>query len=428
MPPAETEEKSRKSTRTEFLVRLENLSHKVTAYRKIVLDILVMLLVMSLIVFLVITSFRQKILILPVEIPEKLERAGYTPAFFTEKILDRIGYIKRTASSYYKNNDIALTTADENVEVVDNLVSNTPLEGFKGMIMDFVNRNQRKAYGKVMAVDDQLQITFRIDGIPPVMVQQRDVDSIIIATAEYIMEEIDPYSLSAFYFQTGKYEKCLPLVQRLLNDNKSEYRYLAFHIRGNVYIEMGNYYQNERVDTSTRWLGRDYFIYAKAIIDSAIATNKLRSPWLTYNSMGALYHNRGIYDTAKIWYRRSMIANLSGANAYHNYGNIMLGEFIEDSVKYASYLDSAVVYFKDAIKRNTSNIQYQVDLLKAYAYGRREKEAKEVFFKCMDIDPDNLDLYTNMGILYMFLDNREMVRQYDEMRGRKKNVIPVDSN
>lgn len=420
------EDKNPKSTRIDFIMRLENFSQKVTAYRKIVLDVLVMMIVTSLIVFLVVTSFRQKILILPVEIPEKLQRAGYTSTFFTEKILDRIDYIKRTASDYYKNNDIALTTADENVEVVDNLVSNTPLEGFKGMIMDFVNRNQRKAYGKVMAVEDQLQITFRIDGIPPVMVQQRDVDSIIIATAEYMMEEIDPYSLSAFYFQSRKYDKCLPLVQRLLNDNESKYRYLAFHIRGNVYIEMGNYYWNEREDKSTCWLGEDYFTYAKGIIDSAIATNKLRSPWLTYNSMGALYHNRGMYDAAKIWYRRSMAANPSGANAYQNYGNVMFDTFMEDPVKHASYLDSAIVYFKDAIKRNAGNFEYQVDLLKAYAYGGREKEAKEIFFKCIDIDPDNLELYTYMSTLYMYLNNQKMVLQYDAMRGRKKNVIPVD--
>lgn len=369
------------------------------------------------------TSFQSKLLILPVEIPDQVQRAGYTPALFTEKILDRVEYIKHNASSYYQNNDIQLTTTDEHLEIVNTLVDNTPFEGFKGLINDFLNRNQRKASGKLMARNDKLQMTFRMDGASPVVVETSNIDSSILATAEYIMQEIDPYSLGAFYFQSGQYQKCLKIVQKLLNDKDSKYKYLAFHIRGNVYIQLGTYYQTDNQDSTLTWLGADYFNYAKSIFDSAIATNKLRSPWLSYNSMGVLYQNQQKYDTAKSWYRRSISSNSTGAYAFYNYGNILLEEYKAEPNKYSTYLDSAIIYFKEAIKRNPANIDHHIGLLNSYTLGNKIKEAKEIFFKCVDMDSENEDVYVAMGDMYFELGDSTMAKAYEALRKKRDRLL-----
>jgi len=401
--------------------RLESLSTQIVAYRKILFDFCLIILMLLLIIVLVVTSFQNKLLVMPVEIPNQLEKAGYTPALFTEKILDKVEYMKNEASSYYQNNDIKLTTTDEHLEMVNTLVDNTPFEGFKGLINDFVNRNQRKATGKVMPKDDKLQMTFRIDAESPVVIETGNIDSIISATAEYIMQQIDPYRLGAFYFQTRQYEKCLTLVQRLLNDKDPKYKYLAFHIRGNVYIKMGNHYKKNKEDSTLRWLGVDYFNYAKGIFDSAIATNKLRSPWLSYNSMGVLYQDQQKYDTAKRWYRRSMTSNNAGAYAYYNYGNILLDEY--GIVKNPIYLDSATFYFKEAIKRNSANIDHYIGLLKSYTIGLKISEAKEIFFKCLDMDPHNEDIYTLMSNMYLSIPDLEMATAYEHLRDNRNNLL-----
>lgn len=401
--------------------RLESLSTQIVSYRKILFDFCIIVLMLLLIIVLVVTSFQNKLLVMPVEIPNQLEKAGYTPALFTEKILDRVAFIKNEASSYYQNNDIKLATNDERLEMVNTLVDNTPFEGFKGLINDFVNRNQRKATGKVMPKDDKLQMTFRIDAEFPVVFETGNIDSIIFTTAEYIMQEIDPYRLGAFYFQTRQYQKCLTLVQRLLNDKDSKYKYLAFHIRGNVYIKMGNYYKKNKQDSTHRWLSVDYFNYAKSIFDSAIATNKLKSPWLSYNSMGVLYQDQQKYDTAKSWYRRSMTLNNAGAYAFYNYGNILLDEY--GKAKNARYLDSAIFYFKEAIKRNSANIDHYIGLLKSYTMGVKIPEAKEMFFKCLDMDPHNEVIYTLMSNMYLSIKDLEMATAYDDLRENRKNQL-----
>lgn len=410
-------------TSIKLIDRLESLSKQIAAYRKIFFDFSLIVLVLLLVIVLIVTSFQRKLLVLPVEIPNQLEKAGYTPALFTEKILDRVEYIKNKASSYYKNNDIQLTTTDEHLEIVNTLVNNTPFEGFKGLINDFLNRNQRKAGGKVMAKEDKLQMTFRIDGTTPLVIETVNVDSVIFSTAEYMMEEIDPYKLGAFYFQSGQYQKCLTLVQKLLNDNDSKYKYLAFHIRGNVYIQMGNYYRNDKPDSTLTWLGDDYFNYARGIFDSAIATNKLRSPWLSYNSMGVLYQDQQKYDTAKSWYRKSMISNNTGAYAFYNYGNILMDEYMANPTKYPVYLDSATFYFEEAIKRNSTNINHYIGLLTSYTLGQKTREAKEIFFKCLDMDPHNEAIYKAMLTMYLKSGNLQMAEAYEKLKNNRNRLL-----
>ncbi|MBL0881764.1 MAG: hypothetical protein IBJ16_00190 [Chitinophagaceae bacterium] len=395
----ESMQKQTENLNKPLINRIEIFSDKIAAYRKILLNFFVMLLVVYLIVVLIATSFQKKLLVLPVDIPDKLKKEGYSPEFFTQKIVERIEFIKDSASDYYNNNDIKLMMEDENIEIVNTLLDNTPLEGFKSMFIDFVNRNQEKVTGKVRDLNDRVQMTYRIGNKTPIVVEKSTTDSLIYAAAEYIMEEMNPYYLSAYYFKTKEFDKCLRLVQKLLNSSNTRYKYLAFHIRGNVYISMGDQYLNN-ADSANHWLGDEYLDYAKNIFDSAIATNTFKSPWLSYNSMGAVYHNKKMYDSAKIWYKRSMSSNSAGANAFYNYGNILLDEYTVDGKNLKSYPDTAVFYFKEAIKRNSFNVDYYIGLLKAYAYGKHVEEAKALFFKCKDMDPKNLDIYSYMVQAY----------------------------
>ena len=392
--------------------RLQGLSQQITAYRKIIIDLSVMLLALYLIVVLLVTSFQRKLLVLPVEIPDKLLKAGYTTPFFTEKMLDRVTYMKTIATTYYQKNDIKLVTADERPEMVNILVKNTPFEGFKGLINDFINRNQRNAQGKLMAKDEKLQMTFKIDGASPFVVETSSADSVIFSTAEYIMQETDPYSLAAYYYQVGEFSKCLQLVQKLLDKNDTKYKYLAFHIRGNTYIKMGNALLKDTAVSNNAWLGKEYLSYAKNIFDSAIATNTSKSPWLSYNSMGVLYQDLRKFDTAKRWYRISMKSNNTGAYPFYNYGNILLDQYQEAPSKNFVYLDSAVLYFKEAIKRNTVNLDHYIGLLRAYTMARNVNQSKELFFKCLDVDPNNQEVYLLMVKMYTDLNDLQMAANY----------------
>jgi tetratricopeptide (TPR) repeat protein len=413
----ESVEKGVEKINRSWITRLDDFSNKVATYRKILLNFFVMVVVLYLIIFLVATSFQKKLLVLPVDIPDKLKREGYSPEFFTQKIVERIEFIKQSASDYYSNNDIELMMNDDNIEIVNTLLDNTPLEGFKSMFIDFVNRNQEKAIGKVRDLNDKVQITYRIGNKTPVVVEKSTTDSLIYTAAEYIMEEVNPYYLSAYYFKSKEYDKCLRLVQKLLNSSDTKYKYLAFHIRGNVYINLADQYLDND-DSTNHWIGDEYLDYAQKIFDSAIVTNTFKSPWLSYNSMGAVFQNRRAYDSAKIWYKRSMSSNNSGANAFYNYGNILLDEFNDDNNKFRSYPDTAVFYFKEAIKRNPFNVSYYVGLLQAYCYGKHVEEAKATFFKCKDMDPNNLDIYSYMVQVYQPNDP-VMAQQYMDLYKQK---------
>jgi Tfp pilus assembly protein PilF len=397
-----------------WINKLDNFSNKVGVYRKILLNFSVIIVVLYLMIYLIATSFQKKLLVLPVDIPDRLKREGYTPELFTQKIIDRVEFMKSRASDYYDNNDIKLTIEDDKIEIVNGLLNNTPLEGFKTMFADFVNRNQEKVTGTVRDLKDSMQITFRLGDKQPFVVYKNGADSIIEATAEYILEESNPYFLSAYYFKSKQFDKCLQLVQKLLNSNDTKYKYLAFHIRGNVYVSLGYDLLNKDEDTSNDWLAYEYLSYAKNIIDSAIVTNTFKSPWLSYNTMGAVYQYRKDYDSAKIWYRRSMSANHSGANAFNNYARILLNEYKDDEITFKSYPDSAVVYFKEAIKRNPSKLTYYLGLLDAYACGENVEQAKVYFFKCKDMDPENLDIYALLSKAYRS-KNPELAEKYNNL-------------
>lgn len=403
--------------------RLESLAQKITAYRKILIDFSIMLFVFYLIVVLLLTSFQRKLLVLPVEIPDKLQKVGYTTPFFTEKILDRITYMKNIATSYYQNNDIKLVTSDEQLEIVNTLVKNTPFEGFKGLINDFVNRNQRTAQGKLMVKDEKLQMTYKIDGESPFVAETSSVDSIISTTAEYVMQKTDPYSLAAYYYQVSEYTKCLQLVQRLLDKNDKKYKHLSFHIRGNTYIKMGHALLNDSSESTNTWLGNEYLAYAKNIFDSAIATNTSKSPWLSYNSMGVLYQDLKKFDTAKKWYRISMLSNNTGAYPFYNYGNVLLDQYEAEPSKNVVYLDSAVIYLKESIKRNNTNPDHYVALLRAYTLAHQINQSKELFFKCLDIDPENKDIYLYMVKMYTDLNDFNTAKVYADLM-KKRRLLP----
>jgi len=403
-----------KPPRISFMTRLQNFLEKLEAFRKVMLNLGVVLLVTFLLGFLVKTSFQEKLLVLPVEITAIATSKGYTPALFTEKILDRISFMKQKASKYYENNDIQLTMADEQVEIVNTLLSNTPLAGFKELITDFANRNQQIARGKIIQVNNKMQLSFRIEKRQPMEVESGDIDSLINFSAEYILEELNPYFLGAYLFQNKEYTKCLSLVSKLLNSEESKYQYLAFHLRGNIYIEMGDRYLKKKTssDSST---GKEYLNYAKTILDSAIAKNNMHSPWLTYNSMGVIYQDLGAYDTAKIWYRKSIAAYSGGALAFYNYGNILKNQYDFDEEKYVANCDSAIIYYKQAIERNRTNITFKIKLLEAYVCANKTREAKDLFYICRDMDSSNKDIYYSMADLYTNMNDTAMAHKYMQL-------------
>jgi tetratricopeptide (TPR) repeat protein len=375
------EAKADTSPRISFRKRMENFLEQVEVFRKLLLNFLVLLVVTALVFFLLRTAAQKRLLIVPVEIPESVKKMGYTPESITAKIADRINFIKRSGSEYYQSNNISLSMSDEPVELVNTLLANTPLSNFKEAVITVVNTRQKRAVGKIIQLGNKLELNYTIGEKNGVTVQSGSIDSLVNSAAEYIMETADPYYLGAYYFQQKKFPECLQLIQRLLNSGETENKYLALHIRGNVYIEMGG----------------DYAEYAKTILENAIASSKIKSPWLTYNSMGALYHNRGELGTAKTWYRNSINANAKGSLAYYNYGNILVDEYRKDSIRYRSSADSAVYYFKQAIAADESNIKYYMGVLLAYALHGNMTEARPYFFKCLDMDPGNKDLYLPMA-------------------------------
>jgi tetratricopeptide (TPR) repeat protein len=380
---------------------MEKWSNLLEVIRKILINVFLGSAVIILIAFLVSTSNKRKLLLLPVEVPENLKKEGYSSDFFTSKILDRISLIKLTGSSYYENNDIMLAESAHELDVVNNALANTPLQEVKEIIAPILTKKQKRATGLIVYNKDKYEMTFRIEGKQPIEVRSGTIDSLVSEAAEYVMQTSDPYYLGAYYFQRGEYEKCLRLVQMLLNNDEEENKYLALHIRGNVYIKKGEQDLMDKNDQST-------LDFAREVLDSALSIKKRKSPWLTYNSIGNIYRIEHQYDLAKLWYRKSIDAFPEGATAYLNYGYILLDEINSDSSKTELNVDSAVYYFKGAIARNKNYINCYLGALRAYVAAHKRKEVTEYFYKCLEMDPKNPDIYQAVY---------QMVGEYDPALG-----------
>lgn len=343
---------------------------------------------------------------MPVAIPEKLQKMGFTPEVFTSKVLDRIAYIKGHGSEYYRDNDIPLSTGNEEVELVSSLVAQTPLAEFKEAIISLVNRHEKKGVGEIVEWGKGFDITFRIEDKLPLHATSTNIDSLVHAAAVYVMETTDPYDLGAYYFVKEQYTHCLQLMQRLINDKKSKDKYLAMHIRGNVYIKSQ--------DTA----------YARAILDSSLKMRTSGLPWLTYNSMGAIYQNAKQYEKAKHWYRLSIKANPNGYNALYNYGQVLLDEYyFSDQVSINNYPDSALYYFNIASANDPNNIKPYLGMLRAYVITGNVKKGKDIFYKCVEMDPDNIKPYEDLKDLAMFAGDTSL-QNFCEQKLKLKNKVP----
>ena len=384
---------------------IEKITGFIDASKKLLLDCLIIIVTVYLLIFLI-SSFRKKKLVIhPLTISNSLQTNGYTGDIVTIRLIERVKQLQSEGSSFYKSKQELIPSWDNQVEEVSSAVSSNTSELVK-FVLNFFDKNSQNATGEIIKVDSGLQIKFRINGDTPVkksilICNDAGMDTLLTTAAEYILRKIDPYLLAGYYFKKSKNtEKSLEIIQEMINSGDKEKMGFAYNLRGLVFFK-----------TKPR-LARKLFYDAIGL---------LKYPWISYNNLGVLYDEQAKPDSAILMFKKAIELDPDRAITYFNYGNVLYNRYINDSAK-KDLLDSAKLLIEKAIEKDKTSISFYASLGLVLHEKRKLEEEQEYYEKCLEMaSPDYVTYFALSSRFYKYGRFDDALRSFS-----KAEAICVD--
>lgn len=362
---------------------IETFSNYIESVRKIALNLSIFIVVIVISIAIIRHQHKKELLIYPFKVPRVLADKGYTGEILTMKLINRIDSIKGTASDFYKSNNVEVPSWENEIDEFKAAVGEDSYSKINTVLKFLVNSKSQSANGSVINYKkDSLQINFKISGQNDFVTLTnniKNIDSLILRSAEYVMEKSDPYYLGAWYMKTGQTNKCLEICQRMLNDDDDSNDGLALHLRGSVFLNPKDKKSN-----------------IKAIQILSEAVKKMKSPWLTYNNLGVAYFYIGDFKSAAKMYKLSIESNSNTFGGYRNYANLLYQEYLLDNSK-VKKLDSAVQFYYKAIQYNKTDVKEYISIIPPLYVQNKIEEANQYYEKAIEMDEKNYLIYYQMG-------------------------------
>lgn len=414
--------KNKSSNKPSEKSRIERVTDFLELIRKIAVNVFLFLTVFIITIAVIVQSFKHEMVIYPFKVSKKMNEQGYTGEAITVRILDRMNIIKKRGTVYYKSNNVVLPSWDSQIGEVKGLVGGDFYSKINS-IFNFllVNRSQtgNGEFTVCPTSNDSLQISFRITGRDDFLsAKDKNVDSLINRTAEFLMEKSDPYDLGIWYIVNSQKVKALKLAQQLLNDKDATKDGIGLHLRGTALLSVSDTLSDRR-----------------AMVCFRAALKQLKAPWLTYNNLGVAYYYCKKYDTAAMMYEQSIKTKTNAFGTYRNYGNLLYKKYTIDKNK--AHLDTAAKYYELAIKYDVSNVDEYLSVIPPLYAQNKIHLAQDYFEKAKEIAADDYRIYFQMGVVQQINGNFEesiinfnqayVLCKNNDFRATIKNNIMIDS-
>ena len=119
----------------------------------------------------------------------------------------------------------------------------------------------------------------------------------------------------------------------------------------------------------------------------------------TWNNLGVAYYREKDYPSAVEAYERAVRLNPEFAQAFNNMGTLHLRSFLES--KDAGRIPQAIDAFNRAIESDPLLASAYNGRASAYKFSDRAGEAIQDWKKAIELRPDFVDVYFNLGITYL---------------------------
>lgn len=141
---------------------------------------------------------------------------------------------------------------------------------------------------------------------------------------------------------------------------------------------------------------------AKQVLLDAVANDDSNAE--TWNNLGIVYYREKDYPKAVEAYERAARLDPEFASAFNNMGTLYLRSFLER--KDAELVPKAIAAFDRAIQNDPRLASAYNGRASAFKFSNRADDAIRDWKKAMELQPDFVDVYFNLGITYLETGNK----------------------
>lgn len=194
-------------------------------------------------------------------------------------------------------------------------------------------------------------------------------------------------SLAKSLIKNGRQDRALTLCQKILDDRavRGEPGYAGILARiGIIYLEAN------RIDQAR-----------KVLLEAVAKDDSDAEAW---NNLGIIYYREKDYAKAVEAYERAVKLNPEFASAFNNLGTLYLRFYLER--KDPELVPKAIAAFDRAIQNDPRLASAHNGRASAFKFTNRPDEAIRDWKKAMELQPDFVDVYFNLGITYLETGNK----------------------
>ncbi|MCH7519234.1 MAG: tetratricopeptide repeat protein [Candidatus Dadabacteria bacterium] len=276
---------------------------------------------------------KQEYIIQPFEVPDQLEKNGFTGQVIVHQILDKIYEIKRKALT---EKELEQFGSKESESVPEIIVPGAEIS-IKPILRYF--KEKFSPYkpivitGEIIMENKSIYLTTRIMGKPPNTFGPVKIDNFMvdndsdnIKNLEYLIHQAaihiyrytQPFILASYYKSVNKRDSALEIVKEIVKDKKNPNREWAYNLWGLMLEDQKNY--DEAINKYNLALKEDpkfaiahYNLgiiydderdYSKAKESYKKAIELDPKKFNAYNNLGFTYENEGNYSKAKEYYQK----------------------------------------------------------------------------------------------------------------------------
>ncbi len=213
-------------------------------------------------------------------------------------------------------------------------------------------------------------------------------------------------SLANSLIKNGQQERALKIGQDLLDDQTITGDPVNAGILGKIGLM---YIEGNRIEQAR-----------KVLLDSVAMDDSNAETW---NNLGVVYYRQKNYPKALEAYERALRLNPEFASAFNNLGTLYLRTFLEQ--KDPEMIPKAIDAFDRAIDNNPRLASAYNGRASAYKFSNRANEAIRDWKKTLELQPDFIAVYFNLGITYLEAgDKSEALQILNRCKEKFYNRLP----
>ena len=351
------------------------------------------------------------LIIEPFSVPKRFEESGLTPEVVSNRIGEALRQIETDANTRIKKDNLMSLRDEGAMPDVDIPGTKLGLKTLVEITREILGIHLKHiggdivilASGEPSASEQQLRVTVYItqgrerSQAASLVLNTDDIDKLAQATAEAVLQQVNPYMLAKYRYEHHELEKAEIIVQGIVRDQSADRAHVAaaFNLWGIMRSDVRKYDE------------------AIAKYKKAIEQNPKFA--LAYSNWGNVLDRQGKYDEAIGEYAEAVKIDSKYASAYYGWGRV----FVEQR-RY----DAAAVKLNQAIELDPNSAVYYDGLARVLQLQHKNDEAIAKYAKAVELDPKDAFAYTSWGdVLYEQKKYDEAIAKYE----KAVEVYPKDA-